>query len=95
MNDLPDNIRAEQAKRVELRLMGFYVVSLLKMMLLKSDEKKEAGDKPKLLKEHDQDAKEAVAEIIDMVSQTQYFPNLRVIGVAGDGQLKHFSDNDL
>jgi hypothetical protein len=70
MNDLPDNVRAELAKRVESRLMGYHVVSLLKMMLLKSDEKKEAGDKPKLLKEHDQDSKEAVAEIIEMVSQT-------------------------
>jgi hypothetical protein len=70
MTDLPDNVKAELAKRVESRLMGFHVVSLLKMMLLKPDEKKEAGDKPKLLKEHDQDAKEAVAEIIDMVSQT-------------------------
>lgn len=70
MNDSPDNVKAELAKRVESRLMGFHVVSLLKMMLLKSDEKKEASDKPKLIKEHDQDAKEAVAEIIDMVSQT-------------------------
>ncbi len=50
--------------------MGFHVISLPKMMLLRSDDKKEAGDKPKLLKEHDQDAKETVAEIIDMVSQT-------------------------
>jgi hypothetical protein len=70
MNDLPDNVKAELAKRVESRLMGFHVVSLLKMMLLKSDEKKEADDKPKLLKEHYRDAREAVAEIIDMVSQT-------------------------
>ncbi len=70
MTDLPNDVKDELAKRVESRLMGFHVISLLKMMLLKSDDKKEAGDKPKLLKEHDQDAKEAVAEIIDMVSQT-------------------------
>jgi hypothetical protein len=70
MNDLPDNLRAELATRVESRLMGVQVLSLLKMMLLKSDEKEEGGDKPKLLKENDQDAKEAVVEIIDKVSQT-------------------------
>ena len=70
MSDVPYDVKAELAKRVKSRLMGFHVISLLKMMLLKSDDKKEAGDKPKLLKEHDQDAKEAVAEIIDMVSQT-------------------------
>jgi hypothetical protein len=70
MSDLPDDVRVELAKRVESRLMGFHVISLLKMMLLKSDDQKEARDKPKLLKEHDQDAKEAVAEIIDLVSQT-------------------------
>jgi hypothetical protein len=70
MSDLPDDVKAELAKRVESRLMGFHVISLLKMMLLKSDDKKEDGDKPKLLKEHSQDAKEAVAEIIDIVSQT-------------------------
>jgi hypothetical protein len=27
--------------------------------------------------------------------QIQYFPNLGITRVAGDGQLKHFSDNDL
>ena len=70
MSDVPYDVKAELAKRVESRLMGFHVISLLKMMLLKSDDKKEAGDKPKLLKEHERDAKEAVAEIIDMVSQT-------------------------
>ena len=49
MSDLPDDVKAQLAKRVESRLMGFHVISLLKMMLLKSDDKKEATDKPKLL----------------------------------------------
>jgi hypothetical protein len=40
------------------------------MMFLNSEEKKKEMDKPKLLKENDQGAKVAVAEIINMVSQT-------------------------
>jgi hypothetical protein len=50
--------------------MGFHVLSSLKMMLLKSDEKENDGEKSKVIEEHTKDAKEAVAEIIDMVSQT-------------------------
>ncbi len=70
MSDLPENIKAELAKRVESRLMGFHVVSLLKMMLLKSDRKEADESKSKVIDEHNKDAKEAVAQIIDMVSQT-------------------------
>jgi hypothetical protein len=50
--------------------MDFYVISLLKMMLLKPDEKKAASEESKFMKESAQDAKEAVAEIIDLVSRT-------------------------
>ncbi len=70
MNELPDKVKAELAKRVESRLMGFHVISLLKMMILKSNEKNEATEKPNLMQETDQEAKEAVAEIIDLVSKT-------------------------
>jgi hypothetical protein len=70
MNDLSDDVKAELAKRVESQLIGFHVISLLKMMLLKPNEKKEEIEKTKLIKENNEDAKKAVAEIIDLVSKT-------------------------
>lgn len=58
-----------------------------------------AGEQTKLLGNQrvatsQSETTEACHQFPDM-SQFQYFPNLRIIMVAGDGQLKHFSDNDL
>jgi hypothetical protein len=71
MNDLSDEVKAELAKKVESKLMGFHVISLLKMMLNKPENKEDLRDhKTDVMKEHKDDAKEAVAEIIDLVTKT-------------------------
>lgn len=70
MNNLSDEAKAQLANKVDTKLMGFHVFSLLKMMLLKSGNEKESSNKNDVIKEHSQDAKEAVAGIIDLVGPT-------------------------
>jgi hypothetical protein len=71
MNDLSEEVKAELAKRVESKVMGFHVISLLKMMLNKPEKKEGLGNhKSEIMQEHKDDAKEAVTEIIDLVSKT-------------------------
>jgi hypothetical protein len=71
MNDLSEEVKAELANRVESKMMSFHIISLLKMMLNKSEKKESLGNhKSEIMQEHKDDAKEAVDEIIDLVFQT-------------------------
>jgi hypothetical protein len=70
MIDLSDEVKAQLAKKVESKLIGFHVISLLKMMLNTPDIEKESHNKSGHIKDHHADAKETVAGIIDLISQT-------------------------